>query len=69
MTARLKFSLALQKARENLGLTQEKAAEIFKVSARWYQKVESGKSTPDFDLLCRLCKFYSIDITTFVEEE
>lgn len=49
-------------------LTQEQAAELLNISARWYQNVESGKSKPGFDLICELAQKFNIDFSRFDED-
>ena len=64
-----KLSELMRSKRLELDITQEQAAELLDISARWYQKVESGQSKPGFDLICDLAKEFSIDFSQFSEEE
>lgn len=63
------FGISLKNARKKCFLSQEKTAEIFRISVRWYQMIEAGKASPRFDLLCRMVKFFKIDISKFCPEE
>lgn len=49
--------------------TQEQAAELLDISARYYQDLERGRSLPGFNVVCRLVKEYHIDFAQFVEDE
>lgn len=69
MNELLLFGISLKNARKECLLTQEKTAEIFGISVRWYQILEAGKASPRFDLLCRMVKFFKIDISKFCPEE
>ena len=63
------LSEIMRSKRNELALTQDQAAERLKVSAKWYQKVESGKSKPGFDLLCDLANYFDIDFSQFPDKE
>lgn len=64
-----KLSEIMRSKRIELDLTQEEAAEVLNVTPRWYQKVESGKSKPGFDLLCDLANYFDIDFAQFPDKE
>lgn len=59
----------MRSKRRELDLTQDEAAEKLLVTSKWYQKVESGKSKPGFDLLCNLADYFDIDFSQFPEQE
>ena len=63
-----KLSELMRAKRRERNLTQEKAAELLDISARWLQKVESGQSKPGFDLICSLAKEFSIDFATLDDD-
>ena len=63
------LSELMRKKRNELNLTQEQAAEKLKVSAKWFQRVESGKSKPGFDLLCDLSNYFEIDFSQFPDKD
>lgn len=69
MLIRFKFSSALHNARNSLNMTQAQAAELLGISIRWYQKIESGTSNPNLELMCKLSKYFSLDLASFVKEE
>ncbi len=62
------LSYLMHSRRSELKLTQEQAAELLNISARWYQNVESGKSKPGFDLVCELAQKFNIDFSRFDED-
>ena len=64
-----KLSEIMRGKRAELNITQEEAAEVMKVTPRWYQKVESGKGKPGFDLLCDLANYFDIDFSQFPDKE
>ena len=64
-----KLSELMHTKRLEKNLTQEQAAELLEISARWYQKVESGQSKPGFDLICELAKSFSINFSKLDETE
>lgn len=64
-----KFCKRLRAERKDRNLTQEQAAELLDISARWLQKVESGKSKPGFDLICKLAEEFAIDFAKLGEDE
>ena len=66
---KFKFASALYAARIKYNLTQENAAEIFDISTRWYQKIESGKSEPNLDLICKIAKKFDLNFADFAEGE
>lgn len=63
------LSEIMRSKRKELDLTQEEAAEKLSVTPKWYQRVESGKSKPGFDLLCDLANYFDIDFAQFPDQE
>ena len=45
----------IQKARTNLGLTQEALAEKVQVSTNYLSKIETNKEKPNLELLWKIC--------------
>ena len=64
-----KLSALMRSKRFDKDLTQEQAAELLDISARWLQKVESGQSKPGFDLVCKLAEEFAIDFAKLGEDE
>lgn len=64
-----KFCDRLRTERKSRNLTQEQAAEIFDISAKWLQRVERGQSKPGFDLICDLAKEFKINFAEFSDKE
>ncbi len=64
-----KLSELMRNKRRELDITQEQAAELLKISAKWYQRVESGQSKPGFDMICELSKEFGISFSQFPEQE
>ena len=64
-----KLSEIMRTKRKSLDLTQEGAAELLKISAKWYQRVECGQSKPGFSLICELAKEFDINFAQFSEQE
>jgi transcriptional regulator with XRE-family HTH domain len=51
-----RFGQNLYAQRTRAEWTQEKLAERLKISARYYQSLESGSHAPSFELLVRIVK-------------
>ena len=64
-----KFTDRLRTERKSRNLTQEQVAEMLEISAKWFQRVESGKSKPGFDLICDLAAEFKIDFAKFSDKE
>ena len=64
-----KLSELMRSKRFELDITQEQAAELLDISARWYQKVECGQAKPGFDLICKLAKEFNVDFSKLGEIE
>ena len=59
----------LKQLRKEKGLTQEQAAEHFYVSSRTVSRWETGKNTPDLDMLVDIAEFYAVDIYEIIDGE
>ena len=64
-----KLSKLMRQKRKERNLTQEQAAELLKISAKWYQRVESGQSKPGFDMICEMAKEFEISFAQFPDQE
>ena len=62
------FGSLICRARIKRGMTQQELAEIAEISIRWYQKIESGQSKPNFILAIHLMAILEITPTAFTEE-
>ena len=60
MDMKLKRGRILRELRLKRQLTQNEAAENFGISQQTYQKYESGKTEPPYDLLCNFALFYGV---------
>ena len=60
MDTKIKRGQILRKLRLLRQLTQNEAAENFGLSQQTYQKYESGKTEPPYDLLCDFANFYGV---------
>lgn len=60
MDTKLKRGQTLRDLRLKRHLTQKEAAENFSISQQTYQKYESGKVEPPYDLLCDFADFYGV---------
>ena len=49
------FGNNIKKRRKNLGIHQYELAERLDISPNHLSSLETGKTKPSFDLLCRLC--------------
>ncbi|MCM1082306.1 MAG: helix-turn-helix transcriptional regulator [Clostridium sp.] len=50
-----KFGNSIKKRRKNLGIHQYELAERLDISPNHLSSLETGKTKPSFDLLCKLC--------------
>ncbi len=57
----------LRRAREANGFTLEKLAELIDCSARWLQKLETGKSNPHWLTLLQLSGMPGIDVQALIQ--
>lgn len=60
MDMKIKRGQILRQLRLTRQLTQNEAAENFGISQQTYQKYESGKTEPPYDLLCDFAIFYGV---------
>ena len=64
-----KMGALLRNLRKEKGLTQEKLAEQFHVSARTVSRWETGSNLPDIDVLVSLADFFSISLRELIDGE
>lgn len=50
----------LQKARRAAGMTQQKTADALGISLRYYQQIEAGDRTGDFEIWDKLEDLFSV---------
>ena len=62
------FAGLLCAARNDLGMTQQEAADFIRRSRRWYQKLEAGTSKPNWQDALLLMALFRLDAVTFAEE-
>ncbi len=56
------ISVALKKARQQLGLTQEQAAERAGISYSYYVKIENALQTPSLDTMIQICEAFHLSM-------
>ena len=56
------LAVAVREARRELGLSQEKLAEILDFDYRMILNIETGRGNPQFDNLCRLITYLKISL-------
>ncbi|MDE6671313.1 MAG: helix-turn-helix domain-containing protein [Ruminococcus sp.] len=60
MDNKIKRGQILRKLRLSRHMTQDESAKNFGISQQTYQKYESGKTEPPYDLLCDFAIFYGV---------
>ncbi|MDE6427173.1 MAG: helix-turn-helix domain-containing protein [Ruminococcus sp.] len=60
MDNKIKRGQILRKLRLSKQMTQDESAKNFGISQQTYQKYESGKTEPPYDLLCDFAVFYGV---------
>ncbi len=69
MCTKIKRGQILRSLRLKRQLTQNEAAENFGISQQTYQKYESGKTEPPYDLLCDFAVFYGVTTDYLLGQE
>lgn len=64
----IKYGTKLKKARESLGLTQEKVAEYLGLGPRYISDIERNKTKGSIDTLINLCNIYNITPNDLLSE-
>lgn len=64
----IKYGNKLKKAREALGLTQEKVAEYLGLGSRYISDIERNKTKGSIDTLINLCNIYYITPNDLLSE-
>ena len=62
MTIEEAFSKALKEVRKEMNLTQQKAAELCKLSIREYGSLERGEVIPSAKTLLRIHRAFGVDL-------
>ena len=64
---KISYSAKIKILRSIHGHTQEELADALFVSQKHYSNLENGKTIIDIDTLERLCMFYKIKLTHFLD--
>lgn len=56
------ISAALKKKRQQLGLTQEQAAERTGISYSYYVKIENALQAPSLDTMIQICEAFHLSL-------
>lgn len=64
----INYGQKLKKARETLGLTQEKVAEYLGLGPRYISDIERNKTKGSIDTLIKLCNIYNISPNDLLSE-
>lgn len=64
----IKYGNKLKKARESLGLTQEKVAEYLGLGPRYISDIERNKTKGSIDTLIKLCNIYNLTPNDLLSE-
>lgn len=59
----------LKKLRQELGLTQEQAAQKIGISRFWYIDIELGRKSPSIKTAKKIAKAFSFDWKKFYESD
>lgn len=62
------YSALVLHARQRMGITQARAAEMCGVSTRQYQKFESGKALPRLDRAIHIAMVLHVSLDELVDE-
>lgn len=64
----INYGQKLKKARETIGLTQEKVAEYLGLGPRYISDIERNKTKGSIDTLIKLCNIYNISPNDLLSE-
>lgn len=64
----IKYGQKLKRAREALGLTQEKVAEYLGLGPRYISDIERNKTKGSIDTLVKLCNIYNLTPNDLLSE-
>ena len=64
----INYGQKLRKARESIGLTQEKVAEYLGLDPRYISDIERNKTKGSIDTLIKLCNIYNITPNDLLSE-
>ena len=59
----MEMGLRIRKRREELKLTQEKAAELIDISETHYKNIECGRKKMSMELFMKICEVFQMDQT------
>ena len=62
------FGAIMKNKRQQLGLTQEKLAELVGISIVYCQDLEKGKSRSSWVIWVKICVVLNIDINSIIED-
>ena len=62
----LQLSKNLRFKRKEMHLRQEDLSDMLNISRQAYSNYETGKRTPDLEILVRLCNFYHLSLDEMV---
>lgn len=65
----MRFSEKLREQRKSRGYTQEELAEKLGVSRQAIARWESGETTPDMELLIRICAEFSVSADYMIHDD
>lgn len=65
---KINYGEKLKKAREALGLTQEKVAELLGLGPRYISDIERNKTKGSIDTLIKLCNLYKLTPNDLLNE-
>ena len=68
MTIEEAFSKALKKERKEMGITQQLAAELCKLSVREFGNIERATSKPGMDTIIQIYNVFGVSIYEFEAE-
>ncbi len=63
-----RFAGAICTARLSYGMTQQEVADYLDCSKRWYQRIESGSSSPNLEDTIYLMAMFHIDAADIAKE-
>ena len=62
------FGKKLKEIRMHLAVTQEKMAELLKISCRTYVSYEREENNPPYSMLVTLCKEHSVNLNWLIAD-
>lgn len=62
------YGKKLKSIRKHMELTQEKMAELLKISNRTYVSYERDENNPPYSMLVNLCRDYNVNLNWFIAD-